>query len=243
MSDQEAWQLSEQCRRRLRAGLRPGPVRPVAAHHGRDRADRAGRPRPRRRMRHRGAGARRCSRAWSPNGSVTGLDLNDGMLAGGAAARACGRLAAGRRDGPAVRRRRVRCRRQPVRADVLPRPGDGAARDVAGPGARWAARGRGLWANPGDQRLPPAGRHSCGSTLRRRAAAMVEGYFALGTMPSSCGSAGRRASPMLGFSLAKAGPASPRSTSCSASRSRARRWRRSSTTPPTSGSGRLRARR
>ena len=94
------------------------------------------------RARARAASARRASSkprpapAWSPqalhaalpDAEIVATDLNQPMLdvAARAARLGQGAVRAGRRAGPAVRRRQLRPRRLPVRRDVLPRQGAAA---------------------------------------------------------------------------------------------------------------------
>ena len=68
--------------------------------------------------------------------AVTATDLNEAMVEFGDGNGPGSDVAPGRRAGPAVRRRRVRRRRLPVRRDVLPRQGGGLRRSPAGPRAR-----------------------------------------------------------------------------------------------------------
>ena len=178
-----------------------------------------------------------------PNGNVTGIDLNEGMLA------------VARSIEPRVDWRQGDAMRLPFAEGAFdavvsqfammffpdPVVALREMRRVLAPGR--SPRGRRVRSDSRDERLPPAGRHSAPARWRRCRGHGRGVFCARGRSQTPAARLKLLASPMLGYSLAKGGRATPRSTSFSASRSWARRWRRSSTKPPSSGSVRLRARR
>ena len=176
-------------------------------------------------------------------GRIVGLDATPAMLDGGARRRrprgTRHRMARGRRRAPAVRRRRVRPRHLPVRADVLHRPRRSARRDGAGAASRRPALPSACFqpigapsvlrgARPGDPRPPRRlrGRADLRPRRRRRPARRRSKPPASTTSPS-------RKPPWT--------PASPTRPASSPARSRStpprsRRCRRSVPTPGASSS-------
>ena len=129
--------------RNLRGVLRAGAVPAMDADRGRCGRDQGRAAGARRRLRHRRPGAR----GGGPGGGRRvghGARSQRGHAGDGPAHCAGGRVEGGARRAAALSRCQLRCRGQPVRPDVLRRPGPGPARDAAGAEARRAAGGGGV---------------------------------------------------------------------------------------------------
>ena len=81
MSEQAAWQLSDDTAVAYERDFVPAIFAQWPPKLADDRRDRTGRPGARRRLRDRASWRVRPRPAWAPSGRVTGLDLNEGMLA------------------------------------------------------------------------------------------------------------------------------------------------------------------